>query len=271
MAVLAWLRKIQHALHECAESIRRAEEHKRKLKMPSDDPVEVRAVVSFDKEFVRDSAAQDERNHAIQNSIKNATWAGFGAVTAYAIITTLMWWAMRDQTKLLTHQVKDATTGLHLAYRPQVFIDSITGAGVESEGEHRGEYRIAWDGTNYGNTVAHDLRVFMFYELTPARESAVKQPYQEIRDQERVVAPSKNGGRTFFIPLTPAERQEVTNGDFITVSVRVEYEGNFPNISYYAERCTSFKTSGPNNHSALDNAPCQWPVENGWKEEQKAN
>jgi hypothetical protein len=266
VALLAWLSKIQRALHECAESIRRADKCKRNLQMPSNDPLEVRAVVSFDKEFVRDSAAQDNRNHATQNSIKNATWAAFYGVAAYALVTTFMWCAMRDQTKLLTHQVKDAADALHFAYRPQVFIDGITGAGIEPAGDRQGQYRVAWDGTNYGNSVAHDVRIFEFHEFTIKRDTATRLPYQEITDPDNLIAPTKVMGKAFFIRLSSADQAEVKRGDYLTVSVRITYQGNFPEISYYAERCTCFKTTGPNHYSAIDNAPCLWPVENGWQE-----
>jgi len=63
-------------------------------------PLEVTAVVSYDEKTATDSAARDERSHATQNSIKNATWAAFYSVTIYAVVTTCMWIAMREQNKI---------------------------------------------------------------------------------------------------------------------------------------------------------------------------
>jgi hypothetical protein len=101
MAFLAWLRKVQHALHECAESIRYAQERKRKQQMPShNDPLKVEAIVSFDQKTVTDAVAQNKESNATQKSIKCATWAAFGAVAVYAIVTTFMWCAMLEQNKI---------------------------------------------------------------------------------------------------------------------------------------------------------------------------
>jgi len=103
MGLLAGLRKVQNALHECAESIRRAEQCKRNQEMmrtqPS-KPLDVRAVVSYDQKTVTDAATQDERSHTTQESIKNATWAAFYAVAAYAVITTFMWLSMIEQNRI---------------------------------------------------------------------------------------------------------------------------------------------------------------------------
>src|SRR5579864_2872755 len=112
MSVLTWLRKVQQALHERANSILRAEQAKgnqemRRAEIPQ--PLEVRAVVSYDQKTVTNTASQDNRSHATQESIKNATWAAFYAVSAYAVITTFMWCAMIQQNKIASAALKQGT------------------------------------------------------------------------------------------------------------------------------------------------------------------
>lgn len=108
MALLAWLRKAQAALHQCAESIRKTEQRKRNREMERDtEPIRVQAVVTFDEKRLSDEQAENDRNHATQESIKRATWAAFYAVAIYATVTACMWFSMRSQTKLLAKQIND--------------------------------------------------------------------------------------------------------------------------------------------------------------------
>jgi hypothetical protein len=88
--------------------------------MTHNGPLEVRTVVSFDQKTVADAATQDQRNHATQESIKNATWAAFYAVTAYAVITTLMWCAMLEQNKQMRTANNLAKTQWEADHRPWV-------------------------------------------------------------------------------------------------------------------------------------------------------
>ncbi len=123
MEFIAWLRKIQHALHECAESIRRTEQCKWNQEMMRADPskpLDIRAVVSYDQQTVTDAATQDERNHTTQESIKNATWAAFYAVAAYAVITTFMWCAMMEQNKLARESIHQNERQWKAQQRPWV-------------------------------------------------------------------------------------------------------------------------------------------------------
>src|SRR6267378_1080623 len=103
MDFLAWARKIQRRIHEYAESIRDAEHRKRNQKMNRIEPpkpLEVQAVVSYDEKTAADTAARNKCTDTTQNSIKNATWAAFYAVAAYAIVTTFMWCQMMKQTRI---------------------------------------------------------------------------------------------------------------------------------------------------------------------------
>src|ERR1700751_1150859 len=87
MGFLAWIGKIQHALHECAESIRNSERRKKEQSLPPDKPVEVRAVVSYDELTVRNARADRDRSHGTEVSMKTAAWAAVAAASIYAVIT----------------------------------------------------------------------------------------------------------------------------------------------------------------------------------------
>ena len=84
-------------IHEYAESIRKAEHRERNQNLPPDKPIEVRAVVSIDDKTMANFAAQNKSDNPTQKSIKNATWAAFYAVSAYALVTVLMWCSMMEQ------------------------------------------------------------------------------------------------------------------------------------------------------------------------------
>lgn len=100
LKILAWARKVQQRLHQYAESIRYTEHRKGDQQLPPDKPVEVRGTISLDKQTMADFAAQNQSKNPTQKSIKNATWAAFYAVAAYAVVTTFMWCAMLEQNKL---------------------------------------------------------------------------------------------------------------------------------------------------------------------------
>jgi hypothetical protein len=116
MGFLAWLRKVQQALHKCAESIRKSEERKKEQCLPSDKPVEVRAVISYDENTVTDAKSQATSEHATQKSIKKATWYAFVAVSVYAFITLLMWCQMIKQNRI-------ADAALIISQRPWLTIE----------------------------------------------------------------------------------------------------------------------------------------------------
>jgi hypothetical protein len=216
------------------------------------------SAITHHEEGKGEAQAKSDRHYRLQDSTRRAAWSAFGAAAIYAVISVFMWCEMR-RTNLI------ATDTLHFAYRPQVVMDSMTGVGIDKDGANSGRYRIAWEATNYGTVTARNIEVSRFYEVTPSRESATKLPYQEVADNETVMAPGIRSGRTVFLELSDGEKEELRDGQFLTVSIRITYKGIFPNVSYYAEGCTSFNTSG-HSYSGLDNAPCSVPMNNGWKE-----
>jgi hypothetical protein len=94
--------------------------------MPSNlDPLKVQAVISFDEQTVADTTTQNERNHRTQESIKNATWWAFGAVAAYAVVTTFMWCAMIEQNKIAARALQQTTENFRTDERAWVELDPI--------------------------------------------------------------------------------------------------------------------------------------------------
>lgn len=131
MAILAWLRKVQNALHEYAEAIRNAEERKKKRKMEREnDPLKVQAVVVMDEKTMASIAAQNEGPHTTQKSIKKATWAAFYAVAVYALVTALMWCAMLKQNRIASDALRRSTESFRLDERAWVEIEPITASPI---------------------------------------------------------------------------------------------------------------------------------------------
>jgi hypothetical protein len=120
LEILAWARKIQHRLHECAESIRNAEQRKRNQQLPPDEPIEVRGTIALDQKTMADFAAQNQSNNPTQQSIKNATWAAFYAVAAYGVVTVFMWCSMMEQNRLTRINIQQADIQWNAQNRPWV-------------------------------------------------------------------------------------------------------------------------------------------------------
>jgi hypothetical protein len=248
---IAWVRKVQHALHECAESIRRSEERKRKKHMPVDKTTEVRAVVSFDDKTVRDSQAQAKEDRDIQKSIKNAAWSAFIAASIYAFIAAYQGCQMYRATQATEEAARTATDTLHIAYRPRVAIDGITNQGLEDSG-----YRITFNAPNFGNVEARNVRFFTFHSIGK-REDVKRLSYEELPDEPKLMLPRgrEGDGHAIFVRLADADQQRFKNGELMTVSIKIEYEGEFPNIVHHAETCAIFPLKG-------DQGACPWAVQN---------
>jgi hypothetical protein len=160
LGLLAWIRKIQYALHECAESIRNAQNRKKEQHLPPDKPMEVRAVVSYDESTVRDAKADSKRSHDTQQSIKKATWAGFVAVFLYAIVTAFMWRAMIEQNKIATIALNQSTQSFRLDERAWVEIEPIKPVLVApADSKFSATFTCDIYPKNVGKTVAKDIVV----------------------------------------------------------------------------------------------------------------
>jgi hypothetical protein len=128
MGLLTWLRQIQQAVHKCADSIRRTQQQNGNQEMARIEipqPLEVRAVVSYDQKTVSDAAFKDNRNHSTQASIRNATWAAFIAAAVYALVTMFMWCAMIKQNKIAGEALRQGTESFRIDERAWVEIQPI--------------------------------------------------------------------------------------------------------------------------------------------------
>lgn len=120
MGFLAWLRKLQNALHQYSETTRIADKKENERCLLTQRPVEVHAVVSYDKDTVAEAKAQACRAQFTQNSIRKATWAGFWAVSVYALITLLMWCQMIRQNKIAYRSLQQSKNQWNTQNRPWV-------------------------------------------------------------------------------------------------------------------------------------------------------
>ena len=162
MGFLAWIRKVQNALHEYAESIRNAESRKKEQYLPPDKPVEVRAVVSYDELTVGNAQADSKRSHATQESIKNATWAGFVAVSIYALITMLMWGQMIKQSHIASESLRQSTESFRIDERAWIELEPIKPAALFSAATKfipRNSFTYELYPKNFGKTIARDIKM----------------------------------------------------------------------------------------------------------------
>jgi hypothetical protein len=159
MGFIAWIRKGKDALHECAESIRQAEERKRNQKLPSNHSTEVRAVVSFSDETVRDAKTQASCEHATQESIKNATWTAVVAASIYALISLLIWCQMVKQSRIASDTLRQSIESFRIDERAWIELEPIKTTPHSPRTEKIGasfEYPIYI--RNGGKTVACDVQ-----------------------------------------------------------------------------------------------------------------
>jgi len=157
LTLRAWTRKIHDALPNHAESEHGADEGERDEEFPPD---RVRAVVSFDDETIRTTQAEAERQYTTQNSLKNATWAAFVAVSIYALITTLMWCQMIKQTRIASAALRQSTESFRVDERAWIEIEPIKGTLFYPRTEKIGaafQYPIYI--RNVGKTVARDIQL----------------------------------------------------------------------------------------------------------------
>lgn len=113
LSIQTWIRDLQEALQNHAESKHRTDEIERREHFPRQP---IRAAIAFDEETIRNAKIEADRKHAIQTSIKNATWAAVGAAAFYAAISALMWGQMIKQNKILFKQLETTSgTILHMS------------------------------------------------------------------------------------------------------------------------------------------------------------
>jgi hypothetical protein len=172
-------------------------------------------------------------------------------VIVYTVITAFIFLQTKKSADAAKRSADAAVDSLHIAYRPRVVIDGITNQGLEQAG-----YRVTFDVPNFGSVPAKNVRFFVFYGIGSSRE-AKRIAYTERADESKVILPKgrEGVGHAIFILLTPAEQKLFQGGALMTVSILIDYEGEFPGIVYHAETCSIFPLKG-------DNGVCPWPVQN---------
>lgn len=213
MGFLAWIRKIQHALHECAESIHHSEERKGDKQLPLDKPIEVRAVVSFSDETVRNAEAQAQRQHATQESIKNATWTATVAVAVYALITLGVWGQMIKQNRIASAVLRQSTETFRIDERAWLELEPFKSERVEISSalkqaipDAKGSGQQVFI-KNYGRTIARSITTRM--SLVTADGSFGDDPprIRDVQDALRLgknTSSDKNKWVLIYPQLTPA-------------------------------------------------------------------
>ncbi len=128
--------------------------------MPPDKPVEVRAVVSYDELTVGNAQADSKRSHTTQESIKNATWAGFVAVSIYALITMLMWGQMIKQSHIASESLRQSTESFRIDERAWIEIEPIKGTLFSPRmGKVGAGFQYPIYIRNVGKTVARNIQL----------------------------------------------------------------------------------------------------------------
>jgi hypothetical protein len=117
--------------------------------------MEVRAVVSFDDKTVTDATAQNNRQHATQESIKKATWYAFFAVTIYALISLGIWCQMIRQNRIASETLRQSTESFRIDERAWIEIEAINLQKVDPGPPIGFVYGV--QAKNFGKTVARDI------------------------------------------------------------------------------------------------------------------
>jgi hypothetical protein len=160
MEFIAWIRKIKNTLHECAESIRHAEERKRHQELPDNQPVEIRAVVSFSDKTAGDAKAENDRTHAIQQSIKKATWGAVVAASVYAFIAGFQSCQMVKQNRIATDALWQSTQSFRIDERAWIGLDPLKGTMFAPKTDKIGAaFKYPIYIRNFGKTVARGIQL----------------------------------------------------------------------------------------------------------------
>jgi hypothetical protein len=158
LEIIAWARKVQNRIHEYAESIGGTNKREGNQQLPSDKPVEVRGVISLDEKTMANFAAQNQSEHPTQKSIKNATWAAFWAVSAYAVVTAFMWCQMIKQNRIASTALRQSTESFRIDERAWVEFEPVKPAPYSPRTDKFGalfEYDLYIK--NVGKSVARDI------------------------------------------------------------------------------------------------------------------
>jgi hypothetical protein len=194
--------------------------------MPIDKPVKVEAVVSFDDKTVADTKSENERNHATQEGIRNATWSAVVAASIYALITIGVWCEMRKTTKTSQGQLavmQDSNRPwVKVEVSASIYPSPIPTAPLSFNSAERANLPITFRLTNIGNSVATDVSI----REKDLALSFVDDGQRPFKEQEDLCKPERKAGVVYT--LFPKEEQtEGTSAAFDATTVTYPKDGSF--------------------------------------------
>lgn len=155
LAVWARIRKMRNGLrpHDGPEHMAQG--------VPPDEkspPAPVRAIVTFGDEEMKRTQAEANRQHRVQNSIKNATWSAFAAASIYAFISLLQWGQMLKQSQIASATLQRSTESFRIDERAWVEIQPIHAILVAPRDDKFGAtFKYELHPQNFGKTAARNL------------------------------------------------------------------------------------------------------------------
>jgi len=176
------LNEIIKAIHRLQESIQQqtsppsANNHQ-KTKHNDVQPPWLQPVLSAYKESMGKNQVNDERQYKVQRSIRNATWAAFGAVVVYALVTLGILRANKEAADAARDAAKAAQDEAVLAWRQ---LEGTMAAEVHLSTEIVQspccELQVAAD--NAGHRTAEDVTIHLVvtFQRLPSKET-IGNPY----------------------------------------------------------------------------------------------
>lgn len=188
-AISARIADVKTAIQGLMKVVRTAEERKRQQEPPPDKPKEVRAIVSFDEETVRDSSGEHERQYRTQRSIRNATWAAFIAASIYALIAACQTYELRKAAEAAQRSANFAQRQLEITDRPWISVEAtsntewvpnaLIGGPLIFDASGRGSLTVELTLRNIGRSVATDVYVRQEVIATSIDAASLRIPIDE--------------------------------------------------------------------------------------------
>jgi hypothetical protein len=166
-----WVRDLERTIEKHDESRHEAEERERLMEVPSENPKEVRAVITLDNETVGQIKTDQDRQYKIQKSIKNAAWAAFFAACVYALISMLQWGQMIKQSKTANAALRQSIESFRIDERAWIEIEPIKLMQVyRGDSKVGAGFRYGFYPKNFGKTEARDIT----FRAAPGATSSIQ-------------------------------------------------------------------------------------------------
>ncbi len=211
---------------------------------------QIKAEISFDKQAIIDSKAEQNRNYRVQNSIRYAAWYAFIAATIYAGITALQ---LREVRKANTETINE----FRASERPYIWTDDYPEKFPFAMGRDPVTGIFSWNVVlrNYGKSVA---ATFCSEERLRTGADAMKDvPYIEHNTCQPLsglvgggvgglIPPGKGRFVTAF-SVTPVTDDEVKGWYALPAGVvvygRFDYDDSF-GTWYFSQYCITRQQNG---------------------------